>query len=350
MHGRAEALENVVRILLLGGTNFIGPAVVERLRDLGHDVTVFHRGRHENGDLSGVAHIHGDRAALDAHAAEFRAAAPDVVIAMGLMFERDAVAAVAAFRGLARRIVAISSIDVYRAYGRMHGSEPGPVEPMPLTEDSPLREKLFPYRGERADAAMDDYDKILVEQAVMSDPELQGTVLRLPAVHGERDYQHRLFMEVARMDAGRPAIIVPEAQWSWRWPRGYAGNIADAIGLVATDSRAVGRVYHVAEETALPMADWIRRVADVTGWTGKIVAVPDDLLPPHLQPKGNFAQDIVVDSSRIRRELGYAERVLPGEGVRRAVAWERAHPPKSAAQWLDFPAEDAALAALRGGR
>ena len=40
-------------------------------------------------------------------------------------------------RGVARRLVVISSQDVYRAYGRFHGKEPGPLEPLPVTEDSP---------------------------------------------------------------------------------------------------------------------------------------------------------------------------------------------------------------------
>lgn len=34
-----------MRVLVLGGTNFIGPPVVRRLVDLGHEVAVFHRGQ-----------------------------------------------------------------------------------------------------------------------------------------------------------------------------------------------------------------------------------------------------------------------------------------------------------------
>ncbi len=60
--------------------------------------------------------------------------------------EADATGLVEAFRGLARRTVVISSADVYRAYGRFIGTESGPIEPTPLTEDSPLRTALFPYR------------------------------------------------------------------------------------------------------------------------------------------------------------------------------------------------------------
>jgi hypothetical protein len=42
-------------------------------------------------------------------------------------------------RDFARRIVAISSMDVYRAWGVLQGVEPGPLEPLPIAEDSPLR-------------------------------------------------------------------------------------------------------------------------------------------------------------------------------------------------------------------
>jgi hypothetical protein len=36
------------------------------------------------------------------------------------------------FRGIAGRVVVASSIDVYRACGVLHGSEEGPLEPVPL--------------------------------------------------------------------------------------------------------------------------------------------------------------------------------------------------------------------------
>ncbi len=337
-----------MRILVLGGTSFIGPPVVELLRDAGHSLALFHRGEGESGASSDIQHIHGDRAQLGEHDVEFRRLAPDVVLDMAPMFERDALAAMRVLRGVAKRIVAISSADVYRAYGRLHGSEPGPIEPMPLTEESPLREKMYPYRGQRG-GKMDDYDKILVERAVMAWPDLPGTVLRLPAVHGERDYQHRLFMEVARIDAGRPALLVSESEAPWRWSRAYVGNVADAIALAATDERAAGRIYNVAELHTPSQIDWLRDIARVAGWPGEVVAVPDEFMPPN--PTGvtnNYAQHMVVDSTRIRAELGYTERVSRDEGIARAIAWERAHPPERVnPKWLDFEAEDAALARMR---
>ena len=92
--------------------------------------------------------------------------------------EADALGLVETFRGLARRTVVISSADVYRAYGRFLGLEPGPIEPTPLTEEAPLRTALFPYRkqAQGPDDFFHDYDKIPVERAVLGDAR--------PARHG----------------------------------------------------------------------------------------------------------------------------------------------------------------------
>jgi nucleoside-diphosphate-sugar epimerase len=263
------------------------------------------------------------------------------------MSAADAEPAMSAFRGIAGRIVAISSVDVYRAYGRMHGSEPGPPEPIPLHEESPLREKLFPYRGEMG-AKFDDYDKIPVEQAMLGDDDPPGTILRLPAVHGERDNQRRLRAEVERMDASRPAIALPMAAHNWRWSRSYAGNIADAIVLALTDDRAAGRIYNVAEPETLTQAEWTQAIADAIGWHGAIMPVPDASLPAHLKLPIDFRQDMVVDSSRIRAELGFRERISPAEGIRRSIEWERAQPQRRAGKReAEYAAEDRALSSIQ---
>jgi nucleoside-diphosphate-sugar epimerase len=64
----------------------------------------------------------------------------------------------------------------------------------------------------------------------------------------------------------------------------------------------------------------------------------------HLGNTGfNTDQDLAMDSSRIRAELGYRESIDPGEALRRTVAWERANPP---AEPVDFAVEDALIAEL----
>lgn len=274
-----------MRILVIGGTRFMGPAVVERLVAQGHHVTVFHRGQIGPELPEGVGRLLGDRRKLGEHAAELRAQAPDLVLDMIPMTEQDALDLIATFRGVARRVVAVSSQDVYRNFGLLLGKETGEPDPLPVTEESPVRGSLYPYRGAEPRPAdspqrwMDEYDKILVERAFLSDPELPGTVLRLPAVYGPRDGQRRLYSYLKRMDDGRPAILLDEAVADWRWTRGYMENVADAIALACTDERAAGRTYNIGEQATLSTRELVEAIARVTGWQGEILVRPADRLP-----------------------------------------------------------------------
>ena len=208
-----------MQVLVIGGTRFIGPALVRRLDSLGQDITVLHRGETEADLPPSVRHLHGDRARLSDYRDEIARLAPEVVIDMGALTEADANGVVDAMRGLARRFVVISSQDVYRAYGVFHGIEQSPLEEAPSSEKSPLRTHLFPYRGKIA--GLDDYEKILVERVAMSARELPATIIRLPAIYGEGYYQHRLAVELRRMDDNRPAIVLEKRLAAWRWTRAY---------------------------------------------------------------------------------------------------------------------------------
>ena len=334
-----------MRVLVIGGTNFMGPFVVQSLHAQGHDVTVFHRGKTTTRLPEGVQEILADRRSYPL--AELRSINPDVVLDMIPVIEQDTRDVMHAFKGIARRVVTISSQDVYRAFGRVNLKESGPVDLSPISEASPLRENLYPYRGETPRDAddpqklHDDYDKILIERVVMSDPDLPGTVLRLPMVYGPGDYQHRMFAFLKRMDDHRPAILLDEVEAEWKWSHGYVENVADAIALAVADERASGRIYNVCEPFTYSMAEWIEKIGEAAGWQGRIVRVPQGRLPEPLRWGINAAQHIVVDSSRIRRELGYSERVDINEATGRTVAWERAHPPTHIdPKNFDYAAED----------
>ncbi|GAC1363415.1 MAG: SDR family oxidoreductase [Herpetosiphon sp.] len=339
-----------MRILFVGGTQFIGPPAVHAMLAAGHTVAVFHRGQTQ-GDLpEEVQHLHGDRNDLKDHRTAFRSYAPEVVVDMRAMNEGDGVRTSEVFMGIARRLVVISSVDVYRAFDRFRGADPGPPDPTPLTEESPLRDQLFPYR-QRAKGPDDQlfiYDKILMERAVMAaGNDLPATVLRLPMVYGPGDYQHRLFPYLRRMDDHRPAIMLPRSQQSWHGLRGYVEDIGAAILRCVEDDRAAGRIYHIADERPLTEQQWVARIAQAAGWTGRVTMVPDERLPAHLMPEFNAAQDLAIDSSRIRSEIGYREQIDAAEAMRRTVAWERAHQPAAVeAAHFDYGAEDAVLATL----
>jgi nucleoside-diphosphate-sugar epimerase len=337
-----------MRVLVIGGTGFIGPHLVRRLSLMGHSVTVFHRGA-TPADLPAES-ILGERRDL----AAIRPKA-DVVIDLILSSGAQAKSLMDAFRGIAGRVVAASSMDVYRACGVLHGSEEGPLEPVPLTEDSALRTKLQTYPPAQVKMLQkifgwldDEYDKIPVERAILGDAELPGAVLRLPMIYGPGDRLCRFHPVLKRIDDGRRAILFEEGLAAWRSPRGYVENVAAALALAAVSGQAAGRVYNVAETPAFSELDWARKIAAATGWDGKFLALTKERTPPHLVFPGNTAQHWEADSTRIRRELGYQEPVPLEEAIRRTIDWERAHPPGELnPHRFDYAAEDAAAADWR---
>src|SRR3989442_1773289 len=89
---------------------------------------------------------------------------------------------------------------------------------------------------------------------------------------------------------------------------------------------------------------WLRSIADAVGWKGRVVTAPPERLPDSLRFEANFEHDYILDSTRVRAELGYAELVDERTALRRTIAWERDNSP--AGLELDYEAEDAVLASV----
>jgi nucleoside-diphosphate-sugar epimerase len=322
-----------VRLLLVGGSGFIGPSVVNELVRTGHQVAILHRGRTVQ-SAGGVTHVPGDRRHLAECAERLLAFGPEVVIDLILSSGRQAQELMTLFRGRARRVVGISSCDVYRACGVFHRSEDGPLEPLPLTESSALRTKLQTYPASQIRSLQevfgwldDEYDKIPVERAILGDRELPGTIVRLPMVYGPGDRLHRFLPVLSQMDQRQPEILFEERYAAWRSPRGFVENVGAAIALAATVPRAAGRIYNVAERESSSELEWAQHIAAAAGWPGRFVVLPLDRAPAHLKLPGNLDQHWVVDTSRIREELGYREPISREAAIRRTVEWERARAP-----------------------
>jgi nucleoside-diphosphate-sugar epimerase len=339
-----------MRILAIGGSGFIGPHVVRALVDRGQEVAVFHRGKAAISFPSDVRTILGDRNRLSEHAAALHEFRPEVVIDVILSSAAQPRHLMDTFCGVARRVVMLSSMDVYRACGVLHGSEPGPLETLPLTENSRLREKAQTYPPPVLKALQgvfgwidDEYDKVPVERAVLSDPQLPTTVLRLPMVYGPGDRLHRFYPVVKRIADGRQKILFSEGSAAWRSPRGYVENVAAAIALAAVSDHAAGEIYNIAEEPAYSELEWAQKIAAAMNWQGEFIALPEDKTPVHLRASGNAAQHWVASSAKIRGHLGYREPVALEEAIQRTIAWERENPPAGASfHQFDYAAEDAA--------
>jgi 2'-hydroxyisoflavone reductase len=110
-----------MRALVLGGTRFLGRALVESLLAGGHQATLFNRGLTNPDLFPGVEHLEGNRTGdLDAlHDREW-----DAVLDVAAYFPDEVHRSVEALRGRIGRYVFVSSVSVYadRSVPQVEGS------------------------------------------------------------------------------------------------------------------------------------------------------------------------------------------------------------------------------------
>ena len=291
-----------MNVAIIGGTRFIGPAIVAELRDRGHEVTLVHRGTHPS--PSPVPTVHADRSDVPGLRAALASVAPDVVVHTCAMTQAHADAFVKAAPDVP--VVVLSSQDVYAQFGRLNGLDGPPPEPL-ITEDSPKTD-WFPFREVDGGHDDPDYSKQAVEArlaAAVTRGELPAaTVLRCPMVYGPRDTARRFGPSLDALDEG--ATCLPRVATTGRITLAHVSDVAVAVAL-CLGVRSGMHVYNVGEAQAWSMARWVEDLAAAAGRPLTWEVTDDDDACGIL---GAFANDVVVSSAKLRAERGFTE-VLP---------------------------------------
>ncbi len=183
-----------LKILILGGTGFIGPHMVRYAMYRGHDVTLFNRGRTNPELFPGVETLIGDR---DDQLDALRGGTWDAVIDNSGYVPRHVRDSAELLRDNVGRYLFTSTGSVYN------------FDQDELTEDA----ELLPIE----DPTSEDVDrfygplKVLCENAVTDTYRERGTVVRLHVVAGPGDPTDRFTYWPVRIDHGGE-IIAPGSQ------------------------------------------------------------------------------------------------------------------------------------------
>lgn len=322
----------MARVLVIGGTLFIGRAMVEQLLARGDDVVIMHRGAGTPfGDrVREIACDRNDAAAVHRALTGERF---DVVYdnvydwARGTSAEQVLAAARATAPGL-RRYVFTSSVAVYPPGG-------------PHDEDSALVPSDFPnpYGAQKAES----------ERALFALGQAEGlpvTTLRPAFVHGVYNPFDREAFFWDRLRDDRPIIIPGDGQATMQWVSSH--DVARAAILASEKDAALGRAYNLASQT-ITQEEFVRMLARIAGKEPNLVRVPRERIAEHggglMAPPLYFGvfldvPPITVEASRVHRELGLELTPLEA-GLQDTYAWytAQARPPR------DYAWEDALLAA-----
>jgi len=291
-----------MRVLFLGGTGPVGLSSLPHLLAAGHEVALAHTGAHEPDAARDVEHLHGERDAMVAPGGPAERWRPNAIVdtfAGGATGVKAHQLGALAARAGAARIVAVSSMDVYRHCADAGVDDNPPAElardALPLSEDSARRTGPSPGSGAR-------HDNVAMEDALPGDWAV--TILRPGAIYGpfEHPYVLREWYLVGRVARGERSLQIPDGG-------------TQLFHRVAIDR--VGRAVAAALDRA-PDGLWACNVADPTDYTygalARLVAERFDWeweLEPVAWERSdhpwNVRQPVFTDTTRLRQTLGVTE-------------------------------------------
>ncbi len=275
-----------MRLLLLGGTQFVGRALASAALAAGHEVTLFHRGRTGAGLFPEAEHVLGDR---DGGLDGLRGGVWDACIDVSGYLPRLVRDSSELLRDAVGHLVFVSTISVY-ADMAVPRDEDGPL----ATLDDPTTEEIF---------AGGNYGglKVLCEQAVRDTLGERASVVRPGFIVGPHDHTGRFSWWVHRAARGGtmplPASIHRRAQFI------DVRDLADFL-LLAAGSHLAGTYNATGPLPPIGMADALGEAARQSAVELALVPVDDEVAAeletpfPLWTPDPDWAAWAEVDVSR----------------------------------------------------
>ncbi|MBJ20162.1 MAG: epimerase [Deltaproteobacteria bacterium] len=326
-----------MRALVVGGTGPTGPFIVNRLRDRGYRVTIFHRGTHEVPEIpSDVEHIHGDphfRKTID-EAIGTRTF--DLVVATYGRIRHIAEAMV----GRTGQFVAVGGFATYRGFISPGDLHPAGL-PVPVREDAAL---VATEEEQRFSWLMAS-----TEEAVM-EAHPDAALFRYPYVYGPYQIVPREWCVIRRLLDGRRQIILPDGGLTLV-THGYAENLAHGVMLaVDQPEAAAGQIYNCGDDRQLSLAQIVEVIAHTLEREFEIVSMPHALAFSTRVLALGGSHHTHLDLTKIRNQLGYSDIVPVEEALARTTRWYVEHSPKPGGEIeerlgdpFDYAAEDALI-------
>lgn len=301
----------VMRVLVVGGTEFISLALVRALLRDGHRVCVLNRGRRNERLPPGVHPIVCDRKDHAQLAAVLAGAGFDAVY--DVTYAPTTGEDVAA---LADAVAATRPHVLFVSTGRVYDH----ALPIPFSETTPRGA----YWGEYA------RHKIAGEDALVDRQRSHGlpvTIVRPTHVLGPLNTRHNETFFFDRIARGQPVLVPGEGGWLRQF--GHVDDLADALVAMLGNPRAFGQAYNLTGEECVTQVGFVEQIAEVLDRPVELRYVDAALLKRFDKPGLVFGQNLLYDchavytTSKVRAELGIRPRYTLASGLRQTWEWYR---------------------------
>lgn len=275
------ATASPLRILVLGGTRYLGPAVVRAGLARGHDLTLFNRGKTRPDLFPGVTTLRGNRYPdRDGGFAALEGKSWDVVVDLCAYYPRLVEASTQYLEPLAKRYIMVSSISVYSDLKRANVDESAVKHKLADTfEELPdLLENDWPTYGGRKAAGEAVVNKVFGDRA---------TILRPCSICGGENNDGSGAYWTARLHRGGRVLLPGDGSDPVQIID--VNDVADFVVLAA--ERALSGTYNVAgPEKPLTFEEYIAAVARMINSRAQITWKGDF-------PRAMYGAPIVAPSS-----------------------------------------------------
>jgi nucleoside-diphosphate-sugar epimerase len=296
----------MTRALVIGGSGATGIHVVDGLAERGYEVTILHRGVHEEPALAGFRHIHADPHFVAELEGALAGESFDVVIAMYGRLEIIA----GVFAGRCERFVGVGGTPVYAGMLAPDSVRPAGVlinaaESSPLADPTTIANERTAHFASRLRSA---------ENAVMNghaEGRFWATHVRYPLIYGRHSLRPMEWSVVKRVLDGRRHLLLPSGGLPIT-SRCAARNAAHCLLLALETPAAGGEVFNCADEDQFSLAQWAEMVAWTLGAELQSVDVPQPLhwvVAHMLLAGGTTSKHALLDIGKARSILGYRDVV-----------------------------------------
>jgi 2'-hydroxyisoflavone reductase len=257
-----------MRLLVLGGSWFLGRAVVETALDRGLEVTTFRRGVSGGADPDGVRSIRGDRT-NPANLEHLTSAGPwDAVVDTTGYVPREALAVARALEPVVGRYVFVSTVSVYQGW---------PAEP--LTDASSVLEcppdvgADYGYDGDPGPSVY-GFTKAGCERAIVETFGWERTtILRPGVILGPREYVGRLPWWLRRLECGGPVLAPGDPD-----RRIQPVDVRDVAAFALHSATVPAGTFNVTAAGVDTFGSFLADCAAVTESDAELAWVADDFL------------------------------------------------------------------------